>query len=113
MNVSVSFAVVLTFAMGAVILFCRVFPFLFFREKPGQAAFLNFVEKVVPPVAMTVLAFHSVAGPLKADVHEAVPALIAAGITALLHVWKRNSLISIFGGTALYMVLERIIHFSA
>ena len=50
-------ALVMTFAMGAVILFCRAFPFLFFREPPaegaktrggGRAAFLNFVEKPYP-----------------------------------------------------------------
>jgi branched-subunit amino acid transport protein AzlD len=51
--------------MAAVIFFCRIFPFLFFREKTGNAmrdrsgAFLAFVEKTAPPVAMTVLAFNA------------------------------------------------------
>ncbi|MDR2434454.1 MAG: AzlD domain-containing protein [Treponema sp.] len=108
-------ALALTFVMGAVILFCRAFPFLFFREPPAEgagsrrAAFLNFVEKIVPPAAMTVLAFNSLAGPLKGNLREAIPVLSAACFTALVHLWKRNPLISIFGGTALYMVLERIV----
>ncbi|MDR1252214.1 MAG: AzlD domain-containing protein [Treponema sp.] len=116
-------ALALTFVMGVVILFCRAFPFLFLREPPvkgdagnggrgktgGRAAFLNFVEKTVPPVAMTVLAVNSLAGPLKGNFREGIPILSAACLTALLQLWKRNPLISIFGGTVLYMILERSI----
>jgi branched-subunit amino acid transport protein AzlD len=119
-------ALILTFVMGAVIFFCRVFPFLFFRsgnenvteqkpvavhpgKKSRRTSLINFVEKVVPPVAMTVLAFNALAGPIKTNIKEGLPVLIAAIITALLHLWRRNPLISIFGGTALYMVLERFL----
>ena len=122
MKTGVNEALLLTLVMGAVILFCRAFPFLFFRggsqkdknadnAAPGRrkAAFLNFVEKTVPPVAMTVLAFNSLASPVKANLREAIPVLCAAAATALVHLWKRNPLISIFGGTALYMILKRLI----
>jgi branched-subunit amino acid transport protein AzlD len=127
MKTGVSEAFVITFAMGAAILFCRAFPFLFFRDtreknsggenKAGKrakgmdcgAAFLNFVEKTVPPVAMTVLAFNSIAAPVKGNSGEAIPVLAASVLTALVHLWKRNPLLSIFGGTALYMILERIL----
>ncbi|GHV40498.1 hypothetical protein AGMMS49546_14510 [Spirochaetia bacterium] len=117
-------ALAYTFAMGAVILFCRAFPFLFFRDgntagqgeglpegekKSRREAFLGFVEKVVPPAAMTVLAFNAVAGSLQTGFREGIPALIAAAFTALIHLRKRNPLISIFGGTAVYMILERVI----
>jgi branched-subunit amino acid transport protein AzlD len=33
--------------------------------------------------------------------------LAAAAFTALAHLWKRNSLISIIGGVAVYMILSR------
>jgi branched-subunit amino acid transport protein AzlD len=111
-------ALLLTAVMGAVILFCRAFPFLFFRgknnensggETGGRAAFLGFVEKTVPPVAMTVLAFNAMAGPIHEKPRDAAAVLAAAAFTALVHLWRRNPLLSIFGGTALYMVLERAI----
>jgi branched-subunit amino acid transport protein AzlD len=110
-----------TFAMGGIIFFCRLFPFLFFREKaggPGEAeqkrrsrrqAFLNFVEKLVPPAAMTVLAFNALAGSFKTGLREGLTVLAASALTALIHLWKRNPLFSIFGGTAIYMVLERLL----
>jgi branched-subunit amino acid transport protein AzlD len=125
MKLSLGAALAFTFAMGGVIFFCRIFPFLFFREnkdpdrrgeknregekgRSRRELFLNFVEKLVPPAAMTVLACNAVAGPLKVDIKEGVPVFVAAALTALVHLWKRNPLFSIFGGTAAYMILERI-----
>ncbi|GHV35302.1 hypothetical protein AGMMS4952_27610 [Spirochaetia bacterium] len=104
--------------MGAVIFFCRVFPFIFFREPKGGSkseggkaseTFLSLVEKTAPPVAMTVLAFNALSGPIKDNVHASIPVLAAAAFTALTHLWKRNALISIIGGTVVYMVLSRVL----
>ena len=103
-------ALFLVFAMGAVILFCRAFPFVFSSPgSSGKKAFLNFVEKTVPPVAMTVLAFNALGGAFRENPGGGLMALAASVFTAILHVWKGNALISIIGGTALYMVLQRII----
>ena len=126
MKTSVTEALLLSIVMAAVIFFCRVFPFLFFRGKStdtdagasnpdGRGAtksrevFLSFVEKTVPPAAMTVLAFNALAGPAKTNLSEAIPALAAAAFTAIVHLWRRNPLISIFGGTAVYILLLRIL----
>jgi branched-subunit amino acid transport protein AzlD len=140
MKLSVSEAFIIASACGAVIFFCRLFPFLFFagNSKPlsGRTnAFMEFIERIVPPVAMTVLTFNalgpslgnlakaalnalssavnalSASMPNRTTPNESMPALAvlcAAVLTALLHIWKRNPLISIFGGTALYMILQKI-----
>ena len=116
MKTGVSEAALFSVVMAAVILFCRAFPFLFFRGKNGggdtqskrSAALLAFAEKTAPPVAMTVLAFNSLAGPVKSNPGELLPALAAAAFTAIVHLWRRNPLISIFGGTVLYMILTRV-----
>lgn len=109
--VSIPQALILTVVMGAVIFFCRVFPFFFFRKAGGSGAkiFLSLVEKTVPPVAMTVLAFNAISGPIRENIHAGFPVLAASAFTALVHLWKRNSLISIIGGTLLYMILSRIL----
>jgi branched-subunit amino acid transport protein AzlD len=110
-------AIVLVLAMGAVILFCRAFPFLFFgkgNEKnsraPRREKILNFVEQTVPPAAMTVLAFNALGGAFRDNLSEGIPVLIASAFTAVLHLWKRNSLVSIIAGTALYMALAGLKH---
>ena len=38
-----------------------------------------------------------------------LPELIAAACVVLLHVWKKNTLLSVFGGTAIYMILLRFV----
>jgi branched-subunit amino acid transport protein AzlD len=106
----------LVLAMGAVILFCRAFPFLFFGRKRTEKhkasfrreLFMNFVETIVPPVAMTVLTFNALGGAFRQNLPGGVVTFAAASCTAVLHLWKRNTLISIFGGTALYMILTRV-----
>jgi branched-subunit amino acid transport protein AzlD len=105
-------ALLMTFIMGAVIFFCRVFPFLFFRKRkdPGSKAsqtLLILVGKTAPPVAITVLTFNAISGAIKDDVRLSIPVLAASAFTALAHLWKRNSLISIIGGVAVYIILSR------
>jgi len=119
MKIGITEAVIFTFAMGAVIFFCRFFPFLLFRarksgeaspkNREGERAFISFVEKIVPPVAMTVLAFNSIATPFRENYREGFVVLAASVLTAIIHLWRRNPLISIFGGTAAYIVLERLL----
>jgi branched-subunit amino acid transport protein AzlD len=110
-------AVLYTAAAGLLVFLCRAFPFLFLpsgADSGGEAekrktlgSFLDVIEKAAPPAAMTVLAVNSIAAPLKESPAGGIPALAAAAATLLVHLWRRNFLISILGGTLLYMVLER------
>jgi branched-subunit amino acid transport protein AzlD len=109
---SIAGALLMTLIMGATIFFCRIFPFLFFREqkegdKKFSATLLSLVGKTAPPVAMTVLTFNAISSAIKDDTRLVIPVLAASAFTALTHLWKRNSLISIIGGVAIYMILSR------
>jgi len=102
-------------AMGAVVVFCRALPFLFFSRAANEVddgsggrkkgVFLDFVEKIVPPVAMTVLAFNALGGAFRENLRDGLLTLAAAVFTAVLHLWKGNYLVSILGGTILYMII--------
>lgn len=39
-------------------------------------------------------------------------ALLAVAVVVILHIWKHNNLLSIFGGTILYMVLVQAVFVS-
>ena len=106
MNTQEAFVVV--FAMGAVIILCRIFPFLFLK-RTSSSGLGTFVEKTVPPAAMTVLAFNILGSSIKNDSLDGLLTFAAAAFTALVHLWKRNTLLSILGGTAVYMILQRIV----
>jgi len=95
-------------AMAAVTYFLRALPFLFFgrREPPALVAY---VARYLPPVIMTILVLNSFKG-LKLDrAPWGLPELASAALVAALHAWKRNALVSIIGGTALYMALIRLL----
>jgi branched-subunit amino acid transport protein AzlD len=105
-------ALLMTLVMGGVIFCCRAFPFLFFGKRKGTGGkaletLLSLAEKTAPPVAMTVLAFNAIGGAIKDDPGLSIPVLAASAFTALMHLWKRNSLLSIAGGVLLYMILSR------
>jgi branched-subunit amino acid transport protein AzlD len=58
---------------------------------------------------MCCLFVNAIGSPVKADIQQAVPMFVSAAVTLALHLWKRNTLVSIIGGTALYMVLLRLV----
>lgn len=105
---SVEAAFVVVLVMAAVILACRAIPFVLFSKGKAPAA-LSFIEKYMPPVAMTVLAASSYASLDWTARPHGLPELAAGLFVVLAHLWKRNALISIFGGTAFYMVLHRFL----
>ena len=113
LSIPIPEAIVYTFIMAAVIFFCRVFPFIFFRGGKTDAVrenrFLLFVERTAPPIAMTVLCFNAVSAPIKESLAGALPVISASLLTALLHLWKRNALLSIFSGTVLFMLIQRLV----
>ncbi len=98
-------AVIAVFVMAAVILASRALPFLLFSRRKAPAA-LSFVERYMPPVAMTVLAASSFATIRWVEFPYGGPEVVAGIAVALVHLWKRNALISIFGGTGLYLLLR-------
>lgn len=105
------------FCTALVILLERAFPFILFSKK-NPPAVIRFIEKYIPPMVMAALLFYCIKDInfVKAvneitaiDYKGFVPYIISIGATIGLHLWKRNSLISIFGGTAIYMVLIRVL----
>jgi branched-subunit amino acid transport protein AzlD len=94
--------------MTAVTYFTRALPFLFFAKRRPPPV-LGFLQKYMPPVVMAILVFASYKDIDYGAAPFGIPALIAGAATAALHFWKRNVLLSIVGGTALYMALIRML----
>jgi branched-subunit amino acid transport protein AzlD len=94
-------------AMAAVTVLCRAVPFLFFmKRKPPEV--VDYLQKYIPPMIMTVLVLGCYKGLSFAAWPYGIPELAAGLAVAALHLWRRNTLLSIFGGTALYIALIRV-----
>jgi len=95
-------------AMALVTILTRAAPFIFFAKRKPPAA-LDYLQTYLPPALMTILVMASFKDIRWAQVPHGIPALAAAALTALMHLWRRNVLVSIACGTAAYMALIRLI----
>lgn len=105
---SLSQALIATVLMALVTLATRAFPFLLFSRR-DPPAILKFVEKFIPPMVMAVLVIYSLKDISWTVLPSGLREIGALILVTILHLWKKNAMLSIFGGTALYMILLRII----
>jgi branched chain amino acid efflux pump len=103
---SLLYAFAATAIMAAVTLFTRAFPFLFFGDRKPPAILL-FAEKYIPPMVMVILVLYCLKGVHWTGSAHGLPELLSIAAVATLQLTRRNALLSIFGGTTLYMVLTR------
>ncbi len=91
--------------MTLIVFGTRLFSFAIFskREPPP---ILQFVGKHLPPMVMAVLILYCLKDISFTQFPFGIPAIIAIAFTTLAHLWKGNAMISIFGGTIVYMVLQ-------
>lgn len=98
---------VLAIAAGATY-FTRGLPFLLFGGKKEIPAPIQYLGKVLPTAMMAVLVVYCLKGLPFGGGADALYQLIGLAAVAALHFWKHNTILSIFGGTLIYMLLIRI-----
>lgn len=101
-------AVISIFISGMIIFLERAFPFLLFSKKEPPAL-IRFIEKFIPPMVITALLVYCLKDLSFTGTWDFIPSLCGLAATVALHIWKRNSLVSIFSGTIIYMILIKII----
>ena len=96
-----------TIVSAAVIFATRAFPFVLFSKKdPPQI--IRFIEKYIPPMIMAILLVYCMKDVNFVKSPFGLPQTLSLALTIILHLWKNNSMLSIFGGTIAFMVLQRI-----
>ena len=86
----------------------RAIPFLIFGKGREMPPFIRKAADRLPPAIMAILVLYCIWEPLAADPGSALISLFAVLFTAAVHLYRKNTLLSIFLGTALYMVLIRV-----
>ena len=98
---------VLVAVMALVTFLLRFLPFLVFRKRtPPYIAYLG---KVLPPAIIGMLVVYCLKDVTVAAAPFGLPELIALACVVGLQAWRRNSLVSILGGTAVYMALVQLV----
>lgn len=107
MNVGYVLAAILI--MAAVTALTRFLPFCLFDRGDTPPKLILYLGRVLPPAIMAMLVVYCLKGVEFSAAGGWAPQLIAVAAVAALHKWKHNNLLSIFGGTALYMFLVQAV----
>ena len=102
-----SHSAVLVAVMSAVTILLRFLPFAVFRKR--IPAYIIYLGRVLPPAIIGMLVTYCLKDTAVTSAPFGAPGLIAAALVVLLHVWKRNALLSILSGTAAYMLMVQLV----
>lgn len=101
---------VLLIAVAAVVTAAtRFLPFLIFRKKESTPAIVTYLGQVLPCAIMGMLVVYCMKDVPFLSAPYGAPEIIGCVIVAALHIWKRNSLLSIGVGTVCYMLMVQLI----
>ena len=97
-------------AVAAIVTFIiRAIPFVAFGGKREVPVTVTYLGKVLPPAIMVILVIYCIKGIHLLSGSHGIPELLSIAVVTALHVWKRNTLLSIAVGTSLYMILVQVV----
>ena len=95
--------------MAVITALLRFLSFLIFKGKASTPAIVEKLGRLLPSAVIAMLVVYCMK-----DVHFSgaagyLPALIASLLVGVLHIWKRNTLLSVISGTVCYMLLVQFV----
>lgn len=95
--------------VAAATILTRFLPFILFPQGKKHPRIIDQLSPLLPPAMMGLLLVYSLRNVSFASAGQWLPECIAIAVTAGLHLWRRNSLLSIAGGTITYMLLVQVV----
>ncbi len=83
----------------------RFAPFLLFPAGKPTPRYIQYLGKVLPSAVFGLLVIYCLKNVSIFTGSHGIPELLAIALVAVLHLWKRQMLLSIAGGTLCYMIL--------
>ena len=103
--ISTTYALLIIIVAAATTFFIRLLPFLLFSHGGEPPKWVTYLGRVLPPALMSFLLIYCIRNVDFHSMPDAFPSLISIAAAVILHIWKRNTLLSIGVSTVLYMVL--------
>ena len=101
--------ILLVAVIALVTMSTRFLPFLIFGEKQRTPKIITYLGNVLPCAIMGMLVVYCMKDVAFLAYPYGLPELIGCAVVAVLHIWKRNSLLSIGVGTVCYMLLVQLV----
>ena len=102
-------AALLIAAMSLVTMLLRFLPFIIFSGRHEVPKVILYLGDVLPSAVLGMLVIYCLKDVSFAAAPYGLPELMASAVTAILQGWKHNTILSIAGGTAFYMVLLAVL----
>lgn len=87
----------------------RFLPFLVFSSKRPTPHYIQYLGEVLPGAIFAMLVVYCLRNVSVLQGSHGLPEVIAITVTVVLHLWKKQMLLSIAGGTVCYMLLVQLI----
>lgn len=87
----------------------RFLPFALFSSRRPTPKYVRYLGRALPPAIFGMLVIYCLKNVSIASGSHGLPELIAIAVTVGLHLWKRQTLLSIAGGTIAYMLLIQLV----
>lgn len=101
---------ILTIGVIALGTFCtRVLPFILFPCSKKTPDFIEYLGRVLPYSIIGMLVVYCLKSMSVMKYPFGIPEVIGVAFVVLVHKWKHNTLLSIGGGTVVYMILVQVI----
>lgn len=90
-------------------LLTRFLPFIAFPSGKPTPKFVRYLGKVLPAAVFGLLVVYCLKDVSLSTWPHGLPELLSIAFVVVLHLWKRQMLLSVAGGTVLYMLLVQFV----
>lgn len=87
----------------------RFLPFLIFSGSKPTPPFIKYLGQALPTAVFGMLVVYCLKDVDFLAAPHGLPEMLAIAVTVALHLWRRQMLLSIAGGTVCYMLLVQLI----
>ncbi len=87
----------------------RFLPFLIFSPRRPTPKYIQYLGRVLPGAIFAMLVVYCLKNVSFVTYSFGIPELLGIAVTVGLHLWKRQMLLSIAGGTIAYMLLVQLV----
>lgn len=101
--------IIMILAIAAGTMITRFTPFFLFPENKKQPKIILYLGNMLPAAMMGLLVVYCLKNISIVKEPYGIPELISISAIVILHKWKNNVLLSIAGGTAIYMLLVQAV----
>ncbi len=107
MTLSQQLVTIAVCALGTML--TRFLPFLLFSSKRPTPKYVVYLGRALPAAIFGMLVVYCLKNVSFVTGSHGLPELLAIALTVGLHLWKRQMLLSIAGGTVCYMLLIQLV----